>query len=224
MFLNLSANCQSNGAVFKLMHMKFVSTTVHFLILKLLFISFTLGAQSPGDVFFADNQIHEIRFSFSQTGFLDSLKANYTLDQYMRCDIQVDGVTYPTCGVKYKGNSSYNNQGQKKPFRIDFEEYVDSQEVDGLEKLVLNNAFKDPTLLREKLMLDFLNEHDIAAPRASFARLYLNGFYWGLYSVVEDVNKTFLKDRFDNKSGNLFKGDPHGTLTWKGASPNLVYD
>ncbi len=202
--------------------MRFLSTPSLLSALLFLFFNLSVRAQSTvGDAFFAENQIHEIRFNFSQPGFLDSLKANYTLDQYMRCDVQIDGVAYPTSGVKYKGNSSYNNQGKKKPFRLDLEEYVDSQEVDGLAKLVLNNAFKDPTLLREKLMLDFLNQHGIAAPRASFARLYLNGYYWGLYSVVEDVNKTFLKDRFDNKGGNLFKGDPHGTLTWKGPDEAL---
>lgn len=194
------------------------------LLLALIFMpGFQLRAQSPGDAFFTGDQIHEIRFDFTQPGYLDSLKANYTLDQYMRCNVTIDGVYCPTSGVKYKGNSSYNNQGKKKPFRIDLEEYVDSQEVDGLKKLVLNNAFKDPTLLREKMMLDFLNDHGIAAPRASFAKLYLNGHYWGLYSVVEDVSKPFLKDRFDNKGGNLFKGDPHGSLQWKGADPSLYW-
>lgn len=191
------------------------------LIYAFLFLTLNLHAQSPGDVFFADYQVHEIRFKFSQTGYLDSLKANYTLDQYMRCDVTVDGVTFPVSGVKYKGNSSYNNQGKKKPFRIDFEEYVADQELDGMSKLVLNNAFKDPTFLREKLMLDFLNAHGIAAPRATYARLYINGVYWGLYSVVEDVNKTFLKTRYDNKGGNLFKGDPHGTLNWHGTDQSL---
>jgi spore coat protein H len=201
--------------------MKILSKSFLLLFTGFLLTNQTLRAQSAGDAFFADNQIHEIRFNFTQPGFLDSLTANYTLDQYMRCNVQIDGVAYPVCGVKYKGNSSYNNQGKKKPFRLDLQEYSDTQEVDGLKKLVLNNAFKDPTFLREKLMLDFLNDHGIAAPRSSFARLYLNGYYWGLYSLVEDVNKTFLKDRFDNKSGNLFKGDPHGTLTWKGASEAL---
>ena len=93
---------------------------------------------------------------------------------------------------------------------------MDSQNCDGLKKLVLNNAFKDPTLLREKLMLDFLRAHNIAAPRATFARLYVNDHYWGLYSVVEDVSKPFLEQRFGNKDGNLFKGDPKGSLGWKG--------
>ena len=181
----------------------------------------SLNAQNPGDAFFTEGIVHEIRFQFNQPGYFDSLKANYTLDVYMRCDVTIDGQALPTSGVKYKGNSSYNNPSKKKPFRIDFEEYTDGQLLDGMDKLVLNNAFKDPTFLREKLMLDFLNEHQIAAPRATFARLYINDHYWGLYSVVEDVNKKFLKTRFDNKGGNLFKGDPRGTLVWKGPDPTL---
>lgn len=181
----------------------------------------SLSAQTAGDAFFSEWTVHEIRFQFSQPGYWDSLKANYILDEYMRCDVQVDGVSLPNSGVKFKGNSSYNNPSNKKPFRIDLAEYVDNQSFDGLKKLVLNNAFKDPTFLREKLMLDFMNQHGINVPRATFARLYLNGKYWGLYSVVEDVNKTFLEDRFGNKDGNLFKGDPKGTLVWKGAQQSL---
>lgn len=186
-----------------------------------LFLSTQGFSQNAGDAFFSSWTVHEIRFNFQQAGYWDSLKMNYTLDAYMSCDVSIDGVPFPDSGVKFKGNSSYNNQSNKKPFRIDFAEYVEDREFDGLKKLVLNNAFKDPTFLREKLMLDFMNAHGMAAPRATFTRLYINGHYWGLYSVVEDVNKTFLDDRFDNKGGNLFKGDPHGALNWKGAQQNL---
>lgn len=191
------------------------------LLFCLAFFTTTLTAQTGGDAFFSEWTVHEIRFQFSQPGYWDSLKTNYTQDVYMRCDVTVDGVDYPTSGVKFKGNSSYNNPGNKKPFRIDFAEYTDTQEFDGLKKLVLNNAFKDPTFLREKLTLDFMQAHGIAGPRATFAKLYINGHYWGLYSVVEDVNKTFLKDHFDNKGGNLFKGDPKGSLVWKGVQQSL---
>lgn len=193
-----------------------------FLFLSLILLSLrALPAQSEGDQFFSAWTVHEIRMQFNQPGYWDSLTQNYTLDAYMRCDVSVDGQAYPQSGVKFKGNSSYNNPGRKKPFRIDFEEYGLSQTHDGLKKLVLNNGFKDPTLLREKLMLDFLNNHGMPAPRATFARLFVNDHYWGLYSVVEDVGKPFLKDRFGNKGGNLFKGDPKGSLNWKGWDQNL---
>ena len=180
-----------------------------------------LRAQNPGNQFFSDWTVHEIRFEFPQTGYWDSLKANYLTDTYMSCEVSIDGQPYGNSGVKFKGNSSYNNQGKKKPFRIDLAEFVDDQSHDGLKKMVLNNGFKDPTLLRERLVLDFLQAHGIAAPRASFARLYINDHYWGLYTVVEDVGKPFLEQRYGNKGGNLFKGDPKGSLTWKGTQQSL---
>lgn len=179
-----------------------------YLFLTLLLRLTTINAQDPGDQFFGTWTVHEIRLSFSQPGFWDSLTVNYTLDQYMRATVMIDGQLYPESGVKYKGNSSYNNQGSKKPFRIDLAEYVDDQAHDGLKKIVLNNGFKDPTMLREKIMLDYLNQHGVSAPRCAFARLYVNNEYRGLYTVVEDVNKTFLSDRFGNKGGNLSRVIP----------------
>jgi len=192
----------------------------HFLCLFVL-SAFSAYAQDPGDDFFAQWKVHDIRFEFHQTGFWDSLKQNYTLDVYMQADVMIDGKSYHNSGVKFKGNSSYNNASNKKPFRIDLAEYVDGQSHDDLKKIVLNNGFKDPSFLREKMMLDFLYNHGIAGPRCGFARLYINGEYRGLYTVVEDVNKTFLEDRYGNKDGNLFKGDPRGTLVYKGSSPSL---
>lgn len=180
-----------------------------------------LFAQQEGDLFFAEGAVHEIRFRFTQPGYWDSLIANKPAEIYMKCAVSVDGITYPNTGVRFKGNSSFNNPSIKKPFKIDFEEFVPDQKHDGLKQLSLNNGFKDPTFLREKLMLDFCNQHDIPAPRATFANLFINDERWGLYVVVEDVGKTFLKQRFGNKGGNLYKGDPHGSLTWKGWDQTL---
>jgi spore coat protein CotH len=173
-------------------------------------------AQNEGDQFSMEGTVHEIHLDFPQVGYWDSLVANKPSETYMKCNVTIDGSLYPDAGVRFKGNSSYNGPGQKKPFKLDLEEFVDGQTHDGLKQLSLNNGFKDPSFLREKLALDFMNQHGIAAPRCTFSRLYLNGQFWGLYSVVEDVGKTFLKQRFGNKGGNLFKGDPHGSLTWKG--------
>lgn len=54
-----------------------------------------------------------------------------------------------------KGNSSFNNPSTKKPFKVDLNEYVSGQDYDGIKKFNLNNGFKDPTMLSEKLTLDF---------------------------------------------------------------------
>ncbi|MBK5286219.1 MAG: CotH kinase family protein, partial [Bacteroidia bacterium] len=40
---------------------------------------------------------------------------------------------------------------------------------------------------------------------------------------VEQVNKTFLEDRYFNNGGNLFKGDANGTLQWFGTLQTSYY-
>ena len=142
----------------------------------------------------------------------------------MPCNITIDGVQLDTIGIKIKGNSSFNSYpGNKKSFKLTFDEYQDTLKYDGLKVLNLNNGFKDPTLLREKIMLDFLHDLGLPAPRCTYAKVYINGTYWGLYNLVEQVNKTFLNDMIGNKDGNLFKGDPSGSLQWGGASPSAYY-
>lgn len=194
-----------------------------FVLLIIHLTAFNISAQNEGNALFSYSQIHEIHFNFWQNNYWDSLTQNYTLDQYMPCNMVVNGVNYDSVGVKFKGNSSYNNPSDKKSFKIDMNEYISGQEIDGLKKFNLNNGFKDPTLMREKLFLDFLREINVPAPRCTYAKVYINNTYWGLYMLVEEVNKKFLEQRFGDDAGNLFKGDPTGDLKWLGSNPSLYY-
>lgn len=189
------------------------------------FLSKTSIAQTQGDIFFGQAVVHDVYMTFPQANYWDSLVAYKPIDQYLKADVTIDGVLTTNVGIKFKGNSSYSNPSTKKPFKIDMNEYVSGQNVDGLKKFNLNNGFKDPSFMREKIALDFYNEHGLAAPRCAYTRVYINGTYWGLYMFVEEANKTFLDDddRFGNKQGNFFKGDPTGDLKWLGATPSSYY-
>jgi hypothetical protein len=180
-------------------------------------------AQNPGDSLFGSSAVHNIYFTFSQANFWDSLTAYYTQDKYLKCDMTIDGTTVTNIGLKLKGNSSYNNPSDKKSFKVDLNEFVSAQKYDGLKKFNLNNGFKDPTFMREKVMLDFCNSKNIPSPRCTYANVYLNNQPWGLYMIVEEVNKTFLKTWFNDNDGNLFKGDPTGDLKWLGANESSYY-
>jgi spore coat protein CotH len=59
-------------------------------------------------------------------------------------------------------------------------------------------------MLRERLSFLVFEAMGIAAPRNAFARLTVNGQYWGLYDLVEPVSKPLLEARFGEKSGTLF--------------------
>lgn len=205
----------------------------HFIaIISLLFAGLRTQSQAPGDALFNSNLlIHEVRITFPINNWYDSLVHYYALSQqfdsnvyYMATSVEVDGQLFDSVGCKFKGNSSYNNPSQKKSWKLDFEKFKSNNEIDGLDQLNLNNGFKDPSMLREKLCMDFMQHYGIAAPRCNYANVYVNNQLWGFFTLVEEVDKTFLKTHFGNKSGNLFKGDPAGNLTWKGTQQNLYYN
>lgn len=181
-------------------------------------------AQSTaGNILFGAAQVHDVYINFSQVGWWDSLVANYTSDIYMKANVIINGVSYTDVGVKFKGNSSYNNPSKKKSFKIGLDEYISGQKYDGLKKLNLNNHFKDPSFMREKLMCDFSNQMGANCPRCTYTRVYLNNVYWGLYNLVEEIDKTYLGAHFIDKKGNLFKGDPSGDLKWLGSTQSNYY-
>lgn len=195
------------------------------LIFFILVSNFSFGQGTGGDYLFDTTQIHSININFSQINYWNLLRSNKAYDDandsstYIPAQVIIDGATLDSVGIQFKGNSSYYNYPtNKKPFTLDFNEYISGQEYDGLKKLNLNNMYQDPAFMREKMFLDFCQEKGIYAPRSNYAKLYLNGNYWGLYLMVERIDKTFLKDRFSNKNGNLWKGDGTGA-----ACANLKY-
>lgn len=161
-----------------------------------------------------NSEVHDIELNFYEEDYWQQLVLNKQQDDalntstFIPVSVVIDGNTIDSTGIQFRGYSSYTlYPTRKKPFQLSFDEYKEDQKYDGLKSLNLNNFFLDPTFCREKLCLDFLNDNHIFAPRGNYARLYINGAYWGLYLMVERVNKTFCDDRFGNNDGNLFKGD-----------------
>lgn len=186
-------------------------------------LAFSAKSQNPGDTIFNAAQIHIIKLYFNQSHWWDSLTANYPLDEKLLAGMEFDGIWYDSVGAQFKGNSSYNNMSMKKSFKVDMNEYISGQNLNGLKKFNLNNGFKDPTFLREKLALDFCKRHGLPAPRCTYANLYLNDTLWGLYTFIEQIDKTFLDTQFNDNDGNLFKGDPQGSLQWYGTMDTSYY-
>lgn len=193
--------------------------------LSLLLCSIGLRAWAGnGDSIFNMVYIHNLYITFPYPTFYDSLLNTNNTDQYLKVAIQFNNETYTDVGVKVKGNSSFNNPSQKKSFKLDFNEFVAGQDIHGLKKLNFNNSFKDPSFMREKLANDFLIDHGIPAPRTTYCNVYMNNQQWGLYVIVEEIDDEFCKHWFNSNDGNLFKGDPHGDLRWKGAPTQSLYE
>lgn len=141
---------------------------------------------------------------------------------YVRADIDIDGISLNSIGVRYKGNSSFmTGKGLKKPFKLDFNHYTD-QEFAGLRSLNLHNNAIDPTLLRESLSYYVFRACGVPASRTTGALVYLtvekqyDKRLLGFYTVVEEVDKRFLKDRFDSSKGLLLKPENAMNLPFMG--------
>lgn len=195
--------------------------------------TFLTRAQNPGDSVFAGIKIFDINISFQQANYWDTLLYLYNLgtEEYISADVTIDGVLFPSTGVRFKGNSSFSHPNNKKSFRISFDEFTGSQRWDQLKGVHLNNCYGDPAFIREKLFLDLCRSAGIAAPRANYVRLSINDTAFAFYSLVEHVDKKFLSSRYGNSGGDLFKavdGFDNNSLVsdflWHTAAPDSYYN
>jgi hypothetical protein len=102
--------------------------------------------------------------------------------------------------------------------------------------------YNDPSQMREALAWRLFRNAGMPAARHTYAKLAFDGTYYGLFSLIEQVDKRFLKDHFGgNDRGNLYKaycgdvgcatlqyrsghdGDDSGRQYYKGDDDNRTY-
>jgi len=180
--------------------------------------------EEQGSNIFGEDQIITVELDFPQNEFFQTLLANHETSEYIEADLTITDASgthlYENVGIRLKGNSSMSHPGKKKPFKIDFNEFVTGQDHDGLKKLNFSNAFKDPSFLHEKIFFDVSRAAGMHAPRTNFANVYFNGELWGFYTVVEQIDDRFLERNFGDDNGNLFKSTSEGSADLQYRGPN----
>ncbi len=178
---------------------------------------------------FEDDAVHQVELTFTQADFWDQLVSNYENFEdipYIEASLTIGDYHLDSIGVRLKGNSSYfSYSGVKKSFKLDLDEFVSGQEIEGLDKLNLNNCFLDPSFVREKCAYELWSELGVAAGRTNYAAVSINGTFWGLYLLVEQQDQEYIESRWGSgEEGNLWKGEPAGTLEYLGSSEASYWD
>ena len=124
--------------------------------------------------------------------------------------------TLEQVGFRLRGNTSLYSG--KKSFKISFNTYQAGRTFEGAKKLNLIGNHNDPTMVREKLYFDIYNYMGLPMRRVGFAELYINGNYFGFYTVVEEYDDVWLRDRYGDDSGPIFKCLYGSTLTYQGTN------
>jgi len=149
---------------------------------------------------FDDTKLHEIRLTLNPTDW-QTLKDNYLTNDYYVATFQWGDIKKENIAIRSRGLGSRN--ANKPGLKLDFNEYV-SQDFLGLKSLVLDNLVQDAAMMTERLSLSLFRRLGIPAPRLAHARLYVNENYAGLYTMVEPVDKVFLKRFYGEDKGDLY--------------------
>jgi spore coat protein CotH len=131
----------------------------------------------------------------------------------VRADMEIDGRHFTDVAVRFKGNGTFleSRRSLKRSFKIDFDKFVKGQHLADISKINLHNNVTDASWMNEVLSYRLYRDAGVPAPRTAYARVYVTvqgkyeRRYAGLYSLVEDVDDIFAKDRFGTRKGAIFK-------------------
>ena len=175
------------------------------------FYTISLFAQN----FYDSGSIRNINIQFKTPKWdkiLDSLMTDGQ-GKRLSATVSIDGKSYSKVGVRYKGNSSYNNvrnqQKVKLPLNLESDNEIKNQHFsDDVSSIKLSNMFRDPSYIREVLAYWLANQL-MPSPKANFAKVTVNKSYLGIYTNTESLDDRFLKMNFGTSKGVFIKCDPN---------------
>ena len=162
-------------------------------------------------------------YTFELTIHPDSL-AKIDIDpaaeEYVEASLTFQGETLNKVGVRYKGSIGAfvnclsgqdwaNPSGHKICTKLSMKVKVDWKGSDtlfyGMEKLQFHSMNYDSSKMHERLGYHLFREMGIPSPRVVHVRVMVNGQYSGLYALVEQIDKFFIRHNYEDKGGNLYK-------------------
>ncbi len=209
-------------------YLKFLSPAILLCYLPLaLALNDTQYLDSPEHQFwFAIDDLPEIELTFAEAqwqlllnstkGERQEVSGSFTLIKNNQ-RYQLDNI-----GIKLSGNTSFvlpeNSEGEyvQANFTLDFDEFVDDQQLSGISALKLKRFHNDPTYVREPLSNQIMQNFNIwTAHSSTYTQVSINigdrgRVYFGVYRLNESVNRhEYLDKRFgqDNDGGFLWQGN-----------------
>jgi hypothetical protein len=163
------------------------------------------GPSSAGLRVFDPAILHDVAIAVDAE-HLDTLENDTSVR--VPCTISYDGETVAMAGIKKKGQTSLRPLSGKPGFSIKLNEFVPGQKLDGLKKLLLDNAVQDPSLVTGHLGYEVYRRAGMPAPRTAHAVVTFNGDVKGIYVVEEAINTQFLEGVYGDGlgAGNLYEG------------------
>ncbi len=153
-------------------------------------------------VFFADTGVLEVGIELSEAA-IDELEGLPT--EYVSGAMIFRGERYEPVGVRLKGSSTYQWLDGKPAWKLKFDEFEPGVKVFGLERLTLDSNYWDGAMMAETLAYRTWRLSGNPAPRTGYANVTLNGEPYGLYTIVEAMDDTFIDTNWPGSEGGLYE-------------------
>jgi spore coat protein CotH len=163
----------------------------------------TAARAQTQDAFFNDGTIQDLQLTLSRRDW-QLLKEHADENTYYAADLRWSGLTARNVGIRSRGNTTRN--GVKPGLRVDINRYLSQQEFMGLKAFALDNAYSDPSLLRERLTMKMFARLGMPAPREAHVRLYVNGGFAGVYVLIESIDRAFIARTFSAREAEIERG------------------
>lgn len=171
-------------------------------------------AQEYETALFDTSSILSVNIQMDEADWNDMLE-NAMAETYYQCNVEVNGTMFYQVGIRPKGNTSLSaiandDTTDRYSFKLEFDHYVDGQTCFGLDKLILNNNYADATNMKEALIYDMYQYLGADASLYNYAKISVNGEYWGVYLALEGVEDSFQLRNYGTESGELYKPESMG--------------
>lgn len=179
--------------------------------------------QAYESLFQTDNVI-DINVTIDDADWESMLESPLDKD-YKKVGVEVDGTKLDNVGFSTKGNLTLKavasmEDSDRYSFRLKFDKYDKTQTLLGLDKMVLNNNYADPSYMREVLHYEALRSIGMDVPMTNYVNLYVNGELVGFYTGVEAVDDSYLERNYgeDYEDGVLYDTDERSYLQYEEGS------
>ena len=125
--------------------------------------------------------------------------------EYVRGTLREGGAVFKAVGVHLKGGlGTFQSVDEKPSFTLNFDKFTTAQKFHGMDKVHLNNAAEDESLLMEQLAAGLFRAAGVPCPRVTQVRVSLNGRDLGMYVFKEGFDGAFLKRHFQSSDGGFY--------------------
>ncbi len=160
---------------------------------------------------FNTDEIISVNIKMDEDDWNKMLK-NATSEEYYVCDVTINGTTIKNVAIRPKGNTSLSaiamdEDTDRFSMKLEFNHFVEGQTCFGLDKLILNNNYADATNMKEAIIYDMFQYLGADASLYNYAKVSVNGEYWGVYLALEGVEDSFMLRNYGTQNGELYKPD-----------------